>query len=95
MARLGYGPFGPEDASDEITQHVEQSEKNQNDYPLASLLPYKTDLFTIDHYRSPRLLVVMINNETDKKTAIDGVDKWLVENGFTADSHQIVWKIQK
>ena len=92
-AAQGYGPFAPGDATDQITQHVLQEQQNKNDYPLAGLLPHKTDLFTIDHYRDVRLLVVIVKNEADEKAATDGVDKWLVQNGFAADSHKIVWQI--
>jgi hypothetical protein len=92
-ATVGYGPFAPGDSTGQITSHVQQLQQNQNDYPLANLLPYKTDLFTIDHYRDVRLLVVIIKSAADEKAAADGVGKWLVENGLAANSHQIVWQI--
>ena len=94
-AKVGYGPFAPGESSDQITSHVQQLEQNKNDYPLAALLPYTTDLFSIDHYRSPRLLVVTVKSATDEKTAGLQVGEWLAKNGFAADSHQIVWEVVK
>jgi hypothetical protein len=92
-AGVGYGPFVPGESTDQITSHVQQLEQNKNDYPLAALLPYKTDLFTVDHYRSPRLLVVMVKSASDEKIAGQQVGEWLVKNGLAANSHQIVWVI--
>lgn len=90
---VGYGPFAPGESTDQITKNVQQLAQNKKDYPLASLLPYTTSLFTIDHYRSPRLLVVIVKSAADEKVATDGVGKWLVEKGLAANSHQIVWQI--
>jgi hypothetical protein len=92
---MGYGPFKPGQSTDQITKNVQQLEQNKNDYPLAALLPYTTDLFSIDHYRSPRLLVVIVKSGADEKTAGQLVGGWLIKNGFAADSHQIVWEIVK
>jgi hypothetical protein len=90
-AKSGFGPNPI--GSTQIELQIQELEQNKKDYPLATVLPYKTDLFTIDHYRGPRLLVVIVKKESDEKAAGLQIGEWLVKNGFDANSHQIIWTI--
>ena len=91
-AAKGYGP-NPPGSANQIDQQKQQLEQNQKDYPLAALLPYRTDLFTVDHYRSPLKLVVIVKKVEDEKEAQMEIENWLVKNRLAPDSHQIIWSI--
>lgn len=89
-AQSGIGP-NPSGTEDQIAQQKQGLDQNQKDYPLAALLPYKTSLFTIDHYRGPRQLVVITESGADEKTITKEINTWLISNGQAASSHQIIW----
>lgn len=91
-AKSGFGPNLATDTG-QIKLQNQELDQNRNDYPLAGLLPYKTNLFTIDHYRGPRQLVVMIKKETDKNVVQEKINNWLLGNKFEATSHKIIWTI--
>jgi hypothetical protein len=93
-AQSGFGP-NPSGSEEQTAIQNQELQQNQKDYPLANLLPYKTDLFAIDHYRAPRQLVVIIQKESDEVVATKEINKWLVSNGQAASSHQIIWTIGK
>lgn len=86
--------FGPSQTPEEI--NIRELELNQNkiNYPLASKLPYKTQDFIIDHYRTAKTFVVIIYDENKKTEIKNKINEWLVNNGSTADSHKIVWTVQ-
>lgn len=92
-ARVG---FGPELTKSEelIKTQTEELDQNKRDYPLASELPYTTELFTVDHYREARKLVVIIKSGTSKEVVTQKIYKWLIENGFEENSHEIIWTEQ-
>lgn len=89
-AREGFGPELTK--SDELIKtQTEELDQNKRDYPLASELPYTTELFTIDHYRDARKLVVIIKSGTNKELVTQKIYRWLKENGFEENSHEIIW----
>ena len=68
-------------------------EKSQNDYPLWSKLPYVQENFKISHYIKPMVLLVKIKDESVKNGAVETeINKWLEENGFGKESHQMEWQ---
>ena len=89
-AGSGFGP-NPSGSADQINRQNQELEQNQKDYPLAGILPYQTALFTVDHYRAPLQLVVIIKKESNKNLVTEMINNWLVENGLKANSHQIIW----
>jgi hypothetical protein len=93
-ASVGFGPnIGTNTV--EIAKQEKELAQNKLDYPLANKLPYKTSDFIIDHYRLPKTLVVIIYDE-NKKTEIEQmINNWLVDNGSVANSHKIIWELQK
>lgn len=89
-AREGFGPELTK--SDELIKtQTEELDQNKRDYPLASELPYATELFTIDHYRDARKLVVIIKSGTNKELVTQRIYRWLKENEFEENSHEIIW----
>jgi len=91
---LANNGVGPKNTAAEMALQKKELEQNKNDYPLASILPYKTDLFTIDHYRGARKLVIIIKKDTDKSTATEGIKTWLQSKGFGPTSHEFIFSIQ-
>lgn len=61
------------------------------DYPLWQSLPYYGKGFIIDRYIKPLTLAVKTKG-LDKSIAEKEVVGWLEEEGFNADSHQLVWE---
>lgn len=88
--------FGPELTKSEelIKTQTEELDQNKRDYPLASELPYSTELFTVDHYREARKLVVIIKKGTNKEVVTQKINRWLKEYGFEEGSHEIIWTEQ-
>jgi hypothetical protein len=89
-ARYGQGPNS---SPQEQAQQAADIAKNEEDYPLADLLPYKGDIFTIDHYREPKTLVVIVANAVNETAAEKEIKVWLKSNGAAPDSHTIVWEV--
>ena len=65
---------------------IEEMETDQQDYPLAALLPYKTKNFEIS-YEGPLLLRVVLKNANQKKQALD----WIQSKEVDPNTHQIEW----
>lgn len=86
--------FGPSQTPQEISERESELAQNKIDYPLADKLPYKTQDFIIDHYRSAKTLVVIIYDESKKTEIKNKINEWLENNGSTADSHKIIWTVQ-
>ncbi len=61
------------------------------DYPLWQSLPYYGKGFIVDRYVKPLTLAVKTKG-LDKSIAEKEVVGWLEEEGFNADSHQLVWE---
>lgn len=86
---------GPNSNPKEQAQQEAELLQNQRDYPLVDVLPYKGSDFTIDHYRDPKTLVVIVTNISDKTTVETEVNEWLIRNGQLSGSHKIVWELGK
>jgi hypothetical protein len=86
---------GPNSNPKEQAQQEAELLQNQRDYPLVDVLPYKGSDFTVDHYREPKTLVVIVTNTSNKTTVETEVNEWLVRNGQLNGSHKIIWELGK